>query len=227
MLLANGMTLLSSDQGLAPRALRDIDAGVQAGRFTSTTPSSPSPSAGGALLGLGNLLHDQPDRDDAAAADTVTEDVLAAVRHDRRRGTRDLPAAAARSGGLRASRLGCLNLSVLRTSVRSMSCVAASKRIAALGAEFAELLAESLDGSAGERSAAAHEWETFLRSLPAMTHRLVGSLAEVPAEASTGRVRRYPGDRTVLRHKPHRRSGQGVWGTPQRWRKSTEGCRMA
>ena len=31
---------------------------------------------------------------------------------------------------------------------------------------------------------------------------------------------------TVLRHKPHRRSGQGVWGTPQRSRKSTEGCRM-
>ena len=31
---------------------------------------------GGALLGLGQLLHDEPDRDDAAAADTVTEDVL-------------------------------------------------------------------------------------------------------------------------------------------------------
>ena len=45
--------------------------------------------------------------------------------------------------------------------------------------------------------------------------------------ASTRRVRGYPGDRTVLRHKPHRRSGQGVWVTPQRWRKSTEGCRMA
>jgi hypothetical protein len=32
--------------------------------------------AGDALLGLGNLLRNQPDRDDAAAADTVTEDVL-------------------------------------------------------------------------------------------------------------------------------------------------------
>ncbi len=31
---------------------------------------------GGALLGLGQLLHDEPDRDDAAAADTVTEHVL-------------------------------------------------------------------------------------------------------------------------------------------------------
>jgi hypothetical protein len=32
--------------------------------------------AGGALLGLGNLLRNQPDRDDEAAADAVTEDVL-------------------------------------------------------------------------------------------------------------------------------------------------------
>ena len=34
-------------------------------------------------------------------------------------------------------------------------------------------------------------------------------------------------DRRALRHKPRRRSGQGVGaGAPQRWRKSTEGCRM-
>jgi hypothetical protein len=32
--------------------------------------------AAGALLGLGKLLQDEPDRDDAAAADRVTEDVL-------------------------------------------------------------------------------------------------------------------------------------------------------
>ena len=32
--------------------------------------------AGGALLGLGNLLRAQPGRDDARAADAVTEDVL-------------------------------------------------------------------------------------------------------------------------------------------------------
>ena len=32
--------------------------------------------AGGALLGLGNLLARQPDRDDARAADAVTEYVL-------------------------------------------------------------------------------------------------------------------------------------------------------
>jgi AcrR family transcriptional regulator len=76
ILLANGMALLSSDLGLAPRALRDIEAAVGAGRFTVDDPELALSVAGGALLGLGNLLRSQPDRDDAAAADTVTEDVL-------------------------------------------------------------------------------------------------------------------------------------------------------
>jgi AcrR family transcriptional regulator len=76
ILLANGMALLSSDLGLAPRALRDIEAAVSAGRFTVDDPELALSVAGGALLGLGNLLRSQPDRDDGAAADTVTEDVL-------------------------------------------------------------------------------------------------------------------------------------------------------
>ena len=32
--------------------------------------------AGGAVIGLGRLLHDQPERDDAEAADRVTRAVL-------------------------------------------------------------------------------------------------------------------------------------------------------
>jgi hypothetical protein len=32
--------------------------------------------AGGALMGLGQLLHDQPERDDVENADRVTRDVL-------------------------------------------------------------------------------------------------------------------------------------------------------
>ena len=76
ILLANGIALLSSDLGLAPRALRDIEAAVQAGRFTVDDPQLALAVAGGALLGLGNLLRDQPDRDDARAADVVTENVL-------------------------------------------------------------------------------------------------------------------------------------------------------
>lgn len=79
ILLANGMALLSSERGLAPRALRDIKAGVEAGRFHGDVGDDPELAlamAGGALLGLGNLLRDNPDRDDAVAADLVTENVL-------------------------------------------------------------------------------------------------------------------------------------------------------
>ncbi|BBX48652.1 TetR/AcrR family transcriptional regulator [Mycobacterium cookii] len=76
VLLSNGVLLMSSDRGLAPRALRDIVAAVQAGRFRVDDPALALAVAGGALMGLGQLLADEPDRDDAAAADRVTEDVL-------------------------------------------------------------------------------------------------------------------------------------------------------
>jgi AcrR family transcriptional regulator len=76
VLLSSGLTLLSSDRGVAPRARRDISAGVDAGRFHVEDLSLAMAVVGGALLGLGQLLHDEPDRDDAEAADTVTEHVL-------------------------------------------------------------------------------------------------------------------------------------------------------
>lgn len=76
ILLANGLTLLASEKGLAPRALRDINEAMRAGRFTVDDAELALAVAGGALLGLGNLLRNQPDRDDAEAADTVTEDLL-------------------------------------------------------------------------------------------------------------------------------------------------------
>src|ERR1700761_2968833 len=76
ILLANGPTLLSSDRGLAPRALRDIKAAAASGRFSVVDPELALAMAGGALLGLGTLLRQQPDRDAASTADTVTEDVL-------------------------------------------------------------------------------------------------------------------------------------------------------
>lgn len=76
ILLANALTLISSDRGLAPRALRDITAAAAAGRFEVDDARLALSVAGGALMGLGKLLQDEPDRDDAAAADKVTEDVL-------------------------------------------------------------------------------------------------------------------------------------------------------
>ena len=76
ILLAHGPALLSSKRGLAPRALRDIKAGADAGRFDVDDPALALAMAGGALRGLGKLLRDEPDRDVARAADSVTESVL-------------------------------------------------------------------------------------------------------------------------------------------------------
>lgn len=76
ILLANAGALLSADRGLAPRALRDINAAVAAGRFHIEDPERSLAVAAGALLGLGYLLQAQPGRDAVATADAVTEDVL-------------------------------------------------------------------------------------------------------------------------------------------------------
>lgn len=76
VLLANGPALATSGRGLAPRALRDITAGVAAGRFTVADPELALAVVAGAAIALGNLLHNQPGRDDGAAADQVAEGLL-------------------------------------------------------------------------------------------------------------------------------------------------------
>ena len=76
ILLANWSALLSSDKGLAPRALRDIKAAVAAGRFTVDDPDLALAVAGGALMGLGHLLQSQPQRDAGTTSDAATESVL-------------------------------------------------------------------------------------------------------------------------------------------------------
>lgn len=76
VLLNAGVQLISADRGLAPRAMRDIAAATRAGRFHVDDPMLTLAVAGGALMGLGQLLNDQPERDDAKAADRVTRDVL-------------------------------------------------------------------------------------------------------------------------------------------------------
>jgi AcrR family transcriptional regulator len=76
VMLASGLSLISSDRGLAPRALRDISDAVEAGRFHVDDPRRSLAVAGGALMGIGQLLQDDPSRDDALTADQVTEDVL-------------------------------------------------------------------------------------------------------------------------------------------------------
>ena len=76
ILLVNGLTLLRSNRGLAPRAQRDITAAIDAGRFQIDDPELALAMAGGALLGLGALLREDLQRDGALAADMATENVL-------------------------------------------------------------------------------------------------------------------------------------------------------
>jgi AcrR family transcriptional regulator len=76
VLLNNIPRLLSADDGLAPRARRDITAAVDAGRFDVADVDIAVTIAAGALLALGQLLHDQPDRDVEQTTDQMTEDLL-------------------------------------------------------------------------------------------------------------------------------------------------------
>lgn len=76
ILQRHGAEMILSDSGLGPRALRDIKAAQAVGRFTITDPELALVAAGGAILALGALLHSQPDRDAAQAADALTTDLL-------------------------------------------------------------------------------------------------------------------------------------------------------
>jgi hypothetical protein len=74
--LNNVLRLLSADSGLAPRARRDIMAAVEAGRFDVQDVDVAVTITAGALLALGQLLHDQPERDVEETTDRMAEDLL-------------------------------------------------------------------------------------------------------------------------------------------------------
>jgi AcrR family transcriptional regulator len=106
VLLNVGLSRLTSDRGLAPRALRDVTAANRVGRFHVADPELAVTVAAGALLGLTQLLDDQPQRDPAKAADQVAEDLLRMfglspdqAREVCRRPLPDLDAFMQRSGG--------------------------------------------------------------------------------------------------------------------------------
>jgi AcrR family transcriptional regulator len=88
VLLNNVLPLLSADDGLAPRARRDIAAAVEAGRFDVADLEVAVTVAAGSLLALGHLLHNQPDRDDEETTDMVTEDLLRMLGVPRRQAHR-------------------------------------------------------------------------------------------------------------------------------------------
>ena len=76
VMLHSALDLLGAQRGLAPRVRRDIQAGVESGRFTMTDVDVAVACALGAAIFLGQLIHAEPDRDDAEATDRATEALL-------------------------------------------------------------------------------------------------------------------------------------------------------
>jgi AcrR family transcriptional regulator len=74
--LNNGLAMAGSDRGVAPRVLRDIQAGVRSGRFSARDPELAAVIVDGAGLCLGQFIHDHPERNDAQATDEVAEELL-------------------------------------------------------------------------------------------------------------------------------------------------------
>lgn len=71
-----GLSVLDSPIGLAPRALRDIRAGQQAGRFTALDADVALSAAAGGLLGLLQLCQDHPERMNEKLVDQLAEAIL-------------------------------------------------------------------------------------------------------------------------------------------------------
>jgi AcrR family transcriptional regulator len=71
-----GLEALGASRGLAPRALRDIQAGRAAGRFTVTDAEIALSAVAGGLLGLLRLRGRHPERVDETSVDQLTEACL-------------------------------------------------------------------------------------------------------------------------------------------------------
>ena len=76
ILARTGLSYLKDADGLAPRALRDIQRGIDTGRFRLANPYVALTTAAGSLVGLLNLWLVQPDLVDDAACDELAEQLL-------------------------------------------------------------------------------------------------------------------------------------------------------
>ncbi|MBV1854342.1 TetR/AcrR family transcriptional regulator [Catellatospora tritici] len=76
VLVRHGMSYVDSTQGLSPRALRDIQAGMASGRFTVTEPVLARAAVAGAVLATLHLSLTDPDRVDDTACDQLAEQLL-------------------------------------------------------------------------------------------------------------------------------------------------------
>lgn len=71
-----GLSYIHADSGLAPRAIRDLEAGVASGRFTITDPVVALTVLGGSLLALLELRFARPELDGDEAASNLAEMLL-------------------------------------------------------------------------------------------------------------------------------------------------------
>ena len=76
VLIGHGMHYMESPRGLAPRALRDIQAGIATGRFQPTDPRLARAAVAGALLATRQLALTAPGLVDDAAIDHFAEQAL-------------------------------------------------------------------------------------------------------------------------------------------------------
>jgi AcrR family transcriptional regulator len=76
VLIRHGMNYIESPRGLAPRALRDIRAGMASGRFRAAEPRLAFAAVAGAMLATLQLALTDPDLVDAAACDQLAEQLL-------------------------------------------------------------------------------------------------------------------------------------------------------
>jgi AcrR family transcriptional regulator len=76
VLRRRGLGYLHSENGLATRALRDLEAGITSGRFTTLEPVVALSALGGTLLSLVELRFTRPDLDGDEAASNLAEMML-------------------------------------------------------------------------------------------------------------------------------------------------------
>ncbi|MFF0243119.1 TetR/AcrR family transcriptional regulator [Rhodococcus pyridinivorans] len=76
VLLHRGLDITVADRGLVPRARRDIEAGIAAGRFRSTDSRIAVPIVAGGALALAALLDTDPVRNAGNVADSFAVDML-------------------------------------------------------------------------------------------------------------------------------------------------------
>lgn len=87
VLCNTGLSYVVSDEGLAPRALRDLRAAIDAGRFDVDHPEIVQAAVGASLLGLLQYLVAHPGVDAAEATDELATALLRMLGMTRRQAT--------------------------------------------------------------------------------------------------------------------------------------------